>query len=128
MERRLFVLMTIGAVASVAFGAAMVVAAPAYLMMGWLRVKLVLVLVLIAYHGFCYRLMRDFAQGRNTHSARWYRVFNEVPSLLLIAIVVLAVVKPLRSCARPAISRHQSGYGGRPSGNNHLPSSCSART
>lgn len=94
MERRLFALMTIGAVASVALGAAMVVAAPAYLMMGWLRIKLVLVLALIAYHGFCYRLMRDFAQGRNAHSARWYRVFNEVPSLLLIAIVVLAVAKP----------------------------------
>jgi putative membrane protein len=54
----------------------------------------VLVLLLIAYHGFCYRLMRDFAENRNTHSARWFRGFNEVPSLLLIAIVVLAVAKP----------------------------------
>ena len=94
MERRLFALMSIGAVASVALGAAMLLAAPAYLMMGWLRIKLVLVVLLIAYHGFCYGLMRDFAQARNAHSARWYRVFNEVPSLLLIAIVVLAVAKP----------------------------------
>jgi putative membrane protein len=94
MERRLFALMTIGAVASVGLGAAMLLAAPSYLAMGWLRLKLVLVLLLIAYHGFCYRLMRDFAENRNTRSARWFRGFNEVPSLLLIAIVVLAVAKP----------------------------------
>jgi putative membrane protein len=94
MERRLFTLMTIGAVASVGLGAAMVVAAPIYLMMGWLRIKLLLVLLLIAYHGSCYKLMRDFAENRNRHSAKWYRGFNEIPSLLLIAIVLLAVVKP----------------------------------
>ena len=94
MERRLFAIMTIGASASVAFGVAMLAAAPDYLAMGWLRVKLLLVLLLIAYHVSCYKLMRDFAQNRNAHSARWYRGFNEVPSLLLIAIVVLAVVKP----------------------------------
>jgi len=94
MERRLFALMTIGAAASVGLGAAMLAAAPAYLTMEWLRIKLFLVLVLIAYHGFCYRLMRDFAESRNVRGAKWYRVFNEVPSLLLIAIVVLAVVKP----------------------------------
>jgi putative membrane protein len=94
MERRLFALMTIGAVASVGLGAAMLVAAPSYLAMGWLRIKLVLVLLLIAYHWFCYKLMRDFAVNRNMRGARWYRGFNEVPSLLLIAIVVLAVVKP----------------------------------
>ena len=94
MERRLFSLMTIGAAASVGLGAAMLAAAPIYLTMGWLRIKLVLVLVLIAYHVFCYRLMRDFAENRNTHSAKWFRAFNEAPSLLLIGIVLLAVVKP----------------------------------
>ena len=94
MERRLFTMMTIGAVAGVGFGVAMLVAAPAYLTMQWLRVKLLLVLLLIGYHGFCYTLMREFAANRNTHSAKWYRGFNEVPSLLLIAIVLLAVVKP----------------------------------
>jgi putative membrane protein len=94
MERRLFAIMTIGATASVAFGAAMLAAAPIYLTMPWLRIKLLLVLLVIAYHLFCYKLMRDFAVDRNAHSARWYRGFNEVPSLLLIAIVLLAVVKP----------------------------------
>jgi putative membrane protein len=72
----------------------MLAAAPAYLAMGWLRVKLVFVLLVIGYHGFCYQLMRDFARNRNSHTARWYRGFNEVPSLLLIAIVLLAVIKP----------------------------------
>ena len=62
--------------------------------MGWLHVKLALVALLIAYHGYCYKLMRDFARNRNAHTARWYRLFNEVPSLLLIGIVALAVVKP----------------------------------
>jgi putative membrane protein len=94
MERRLFGIMTIGALASVAFGLAMLVSAPAYLALAWLRIKLLLVLLVIAYHLFCYKLMRDFAENRNAHSSRWYRGFNEVPSLLLIAIVVLAVVKP----------------------------------
>jgi putative membrane protein len=86
--------MTIGAAASVGLGAAMLVAAPIYLTMPWLRIKMPLVLLLIGYHLFCYKLMRDFAQNRNAHSAKWYRGFNEVPSLLLIAIVLLAVVKP----------------------------------
>lgn len=94
MERLLFVMMTIGATASVALGLAMVVAAPAYLSMPWLRIKLILVLLLIAYHLYCRRLTLDFARDRNTHSAKWYRLFNEVPSVLLLGIVILAVVKP----------------------------------
>jgi len=94
MERRLFAIMTIGAAAGVGFGAAMLVAAPWYLAMPWLRIKLLLVLLVIAYHGYCYKLMRDFAQDANARSSRWYRTFNEVPSLLLIAIVLLAVIKP----------------------------------
>jgi protoporphyrinogen IX oxidase len=94
MERRLFAIMTIGAGATVLFGIAMLVAFPPYLAMGWLHVKLTLVALLIIYHGYCYKLMRDFAQNRNARTARWYRLFNEAPSLLLIAIVALAVVKP----------------------------------
>jgi putative membrane protein len=94
MERRLFAIMSIGALATLVFGVSMLVAAPVYLTMGWLRAKLVLVGLLMAYHLFCYRITRDFAQNRNTRSAKWYRGFNEVPSLLLIGIVLLAVVKP----------------------------------
>lgn len=93
MERRLFVIMTIGAAGTLVFGLAMVAAAPAYLALGWLRVKLILVAALIGYHVWCRQLMRQLAAG-NARSARWYRLFNEVPALLLIAIVILAVVKP----------------------------------
>jgi putative membrane protein len=94
MERRLFVIMSIGAVLAAGFGIAMISVAPDYLQMRWLHAKLTLVVLLIAYHLWCYRLMVALRTGGNRHSQRWYRWFNELPSLLLIAIVVLAVVKP----------------------------------
>ena len=61
---------------------------------GWLHVKLLLVAGLIAYHIYCGKLMRDFTVGKNTRSHIWYRWFNEVPVLMLFAIVILVVVKP----------------------------------
>ncbi len=61
---------------------------------GWLQVKLLLVLVLSGLHGFLVRWVRDFAFERNRHSARFYRIINEVPTVLMIGIVILAVVKP----------------------------------
>jgi protoporphyrinogen IX oxidase len=94
MERRLFGIMTVGAIATLVFGAALLAAVPAYLAMAWLHAKLALVALLIGYHGYCYRLNRAFAKGRNVHTAKWYRVFNEIPSLLLIGIVLLVVLKP----------------------------------
>ena len=94
MERRLLAIMTIGAALALLFGLAMIAVAPAFLATGWLRVKLALVTALIGYHLWCYRLMSDLRAGRNRRSPTWYRVFNEVPALLLIAIVILAVVKP----------------------------------
>ena len=94
MESRLFAIMTIGAVLTAAFGLWLLAENPALLSTGWLRAKLVLVGVLGVYHAFTWRLMRDFAAGRNLRSARWYRWFNEIPSLLLIGIVLLAVVRP----------------------------------
>lgn len=94
MERKLFIMMTIGAVLTATFGLAVVMSAPTYMQMGWLHAKLTLVLLLIGYHVWCYRLVLDFRHDRNRRTARWYRGFNEVPSVLLIAIVILAVVKP----------------------------------
>ncbi len=94
MERRLFAIMSLGALLALLFGVAMVAAVPAYLALGWLRVKLGLVALLIGYHAWCYRLMRALRLGAGAHSQRWYRLFNELPALLLLAIVVLAVVKP----------------------------------
>lgn len=93
MERRLLILMHIAAAGSLASGA--------WLMAGWwwpppawLHAKLVLVALLVAYHAWCVRLAGGFASGRNRRSARWYRVFNEVPSLLLLGSVFLVVLKP----------------------------------
>jgi protoporphyrinogen IX oxidase len=94
MERRLFAIMSIGAAGTVALGVAMIAAAPAYLALPWLQVKLVLVAALIGYHLWCRQLMRALRHGAAPHSQRWYRIFNELPGLLLIAIVILAVVKP----------------------------------
>ena len=94
MERRLFMIMSAGAIATLLLGTAMIVAAPAYLKMGWLHVKLALVLLLIVYHMLCFKFVRDFAHDRRTHSAKWFRAFNEVPALLLLGIVILAVTKP----------------------------------
>ncbi len=93
MERRLFAIMTIGAAGALLFGVAMIVEAPVYLAFAWLRLKLLLVAALVGYHLWCYRLIGELAAGSG-RSQRWYRFFNEVPGLLLIAIVILAVVKP----------------------------------
>jgi protoporphyrinogen IX oxidase len=94
MERRLFAITTIGGTLTLLFGLMMVLEAPGYLSMSWLRVKLGLVVLLIAYHGYCFKLLQDFKQGRNARTANWFRGFNEIPTVLLIAIVILAVVKP----------------------------------
>jgi protoporphyrinogen IX oxidase len=94
MERRLLVIMNIGALATVAFGIIMIAISPAYLSMHWLQIKLALVVALGVYHDLCARFVADFRRERNTRSAKWFRGFNEIPSLLLVAIVLLAVLKP----------------------------------
>ena len=65
-----------------------------WLAAGWLHAKLALVLAMSALHGLFARFVKDFALDRNTRPARFYRLINEAPTLLLIAIVILAVVKP----------------------------------
>ena len=61
---------------------------------GWLHGKLLLVLLLSGVHGFFARCVKDFAADRNHRSQRFYRIINEVPTLLMIGIVILVVVKP----------------------------------
>jgi protoporphyrinogen IX oxidase len=94
MERRLFAIMTIGGLMTAAFGLWLLIINPSLLATGWMRAKLALVVLLVAYHVWIGRLMRDFTAGRNVHGERWYRWFNEAPSLLLIGIVLLAVARP----------------------------------
>ena len=94
MERRLLrFIVNPAMIATFALGGGLlVIAGPWH--QGWVWVKLVLVLALGAVHGLFARWRREFAADRNRHSARFYRRMNEVPTLLLIAIVALAVVKP----------------------------------
>ena len=61
---------------------------------GWIHAKVFLVALLVAYHFWLRRMLGDFARDANTRTERFYRVVNEVPTLLLIAIVILVVVKP----------------------------------
>jgi putative membrane protein len=94
MERKLFWgIATPGGVLTVVFGL--------WLWLAWFRdaglwlyAKLALIAVLVAYHVWCGKLMLDFRSERNTRSHVWYRWFNEAPTVLLIAIVLLVVLKP----------------------------------
>ncbi|MBC7513158.1 MAG: CopD family protein [Herminiimonas sp.] len=61
---------------------------------GWMHAKLALVILVIGYHHACGSLLKKFENGRNKRSHVWYRWFNEVPVLLLFAIIVLVIVKP----------------------------------
>jgi putative membrane protein len=61
---------------------------------GWLHAKTALVVVLLGYHFYCGHVLKQFAAGRNVRSDLWYRVFNEMPVFLLLAIIFLAVLKP----------------------------------
>lgn len=93
MERKLFYgIMTPGAVLTIAFGL--------WLWLGygftggWLHAKVSLVVLLVLYHLYCGKLVRDFAHDRNQHGHVFYRWLNEAPVLALIAIVILVEVKP----------------------------------
>ena len=96
MERKLFYgIMTPGAVLTLVFGVWLLsYNLSAYMKMGWMHAKLGLVFFLIIYHLICGKYLKDFTHDRNKHSHVFYRWFNEVPVLILIAIVILVVVKP----------------------------------
>jgi protoporphyrinogen IX oxidase len=61
---------------------------------GWLHAKLALVLALSAMHGFFVRWVKDFQADRNTRSPKFYRIANEIPTILMVLIVLLVVLKP----------------------------------
>jgi putative membrane protein len=67
---------------------------PGFLQPGWMHAKLALVAVLLVYHFMCRHFMMLFRDDRNTRSHVYYRWFNEVPTVLLLAVVILVVVKP----------------------------------
>lgn len=95
MERRLFRgIINPAMIATFLFGGLMLWANPTLLQEGWLHVKLTLVLVMSALHGFFSRWRKDFEADRNRRSSRFFRIVNEAPPLLVVFIVILVIVKP----------------------------------
>lgn len=95
MERKLLAyIMRPAALATIGAGVALVATEPYLMKMGWLHAKFLFVALLIVYHGTLERFAAQFARGQNTRSGKFFRYYNEVPSVLLIAIVALAVFKP----------------------------------
>ena len=81
-------------IATIIFGLWLVTLVPAYLNEIWFQLKAGLVLLLIGYHHICLSHMKRLAEDRNDKTHVYFRVFNEVPVLILVGIVILVVVKP----------------------------------
>ncbi len=96
MERKLLIMMHIGGTLTVLFGLALLAgyAWEAYKGEIWLHMKLALVLALIGYHAWCWKLVKDFRHDRNIRGNVFYRWFNEAPVLALIGIVLLVYIRP----------------------------------
>jgi protoporphyrinogen IX oxidase len=97
MERKLYRgIMTPSAIATLFFGGWLLrfYSVDAIAAMHWLHLKLFLVLLLLGYHHYCGRLLRQFKNDDNKHSHVFYRWFNELPVVVLIVVVILAIVKP----------------------------------
>ncbi|MGP9798591.1 protoporphyrinogen oxidase HemJ [Halomonas sp. 86] len=95
MERKLYRgIMTPSMILVLIFGGAMLYLVPGWFSQGWMHVKLTFVVLLIAYHHVCLIYLKQFAQDRCTKSHTFFRWFNEAPVIALVAIILLAVVKP----------------------------------
>ena len=93
MERKLFWgIMTPGAIFTILFGVLLI---KYHGMPYWLQMKLLLVFFLVLYHIWCGVLLKQFKTDSNAHGHIWYRIFNEVPVLFLVLIIVLVVYKPI---------------------------------
>ncbi len=95
MERRLYRFVTPFAVLTIGFGLWLLALNPGfYLSQTWMQGKLVLVALLVAYHLYCGRLLRELADNSSARSHRYFRIFNELPVFVLFPVVILAVVRP----------------------------------
>ena len=95
MERRLLkIIMSPAMGASWIFGLLMIAANPGMFNDGWIHVKLLLVILMSALHGVLSKHVENFAADKNEKPAKYFRILNEVPTVLMIAIVILAVVQP----------------------------------
>ncbi len=94
MEKRLFAIMTIGAVITAIFGVLLLIINPGLLSTGWFQVKLVFLAALVIYHWRCWRWIASLASTSEIQGTKGLRWFNEIPVVFLLAIVLLAVLKP----------------------------------
>ena len=97
MEKKLFYgIATPGGLLTIIFGFCLLVSngITSYSGQLWLSLKMILIAVLVLYHIYCFSLLQDFKYNRNKHTHIWYRWFNEVPVLILVVIILLAVIKP----------------------------------
>ena len=96
MEKRLHhIIMTPAMIASLVFGGWMIVLNPALLSFGWFHLKLTLIVFLLIVHHLFARWRKNFVTQTNQYSERFFRIMNEVPTAIMIGIVILAVVKPI---------------------------------
>ncbi|WP_148252371.1 protoporphyrinogen oxidase HemJ [Aidingimonas lacisalsi] len=95
MERKLYRgIMVPSMLAVIGLGIALLYLVPGFMSQGWLHAKLALVVLLVGYHHMCLAYMKKLASGTCTKSHVYFRWFNEAPVIVLLAIVILAVVKP----------------------------------
>lgn len=95
MERRLYrAIMMPAMVLTVGLGTVLLLNIDNWIQ-GWLHAKLGLIVFLLVFHFLCARWKNDFARDANTHSERYFRFANEIPTLIMIGIVVMVIVKPL---------------------------------
>lgn len=96
MEKRLLYFITPFAIFTLLLGLAIIFAYGSawFIAAKWLHIKLALIIILYGYHLYCFKLLSVFAQDKNTRSGKFYRIFNEIPVLVLFAVIILAYVKP----------------------------------
>ena len=94
MQRKLMIMTHIGGALAIVFGLLMLANVPVWLLSGWMQIKLGLVLLLLIYQFWCALLVKDLARDEINHSHQWFRWFNEFPTVILVSVVLLAVLRP----------------------------------
>jgi putative membrane protein len=94
MERRLFIIMTIGAVLTAIFGLTLLSINRSLMVQRWFELKALLLVGLIIYHARCWHWIQLLKAGHLPADTKWLRWFNEIPTIFLLGIIILATVKP----------------------------------
>ncbi len=97
MQRKLLFFISPFAILTIIFGALLIneYGAAWFRASSWLHIKLIFVIMLVIYHGYCFKLLADFKYDRNTRTDKFYRIFNELPVIVLLFIIFLAIMKPI---------------------------------